>query len=115
MSAVFQKNEYIIPISYSYSTQLKGKCLSVLRLFYVSRFPVDTEGKFCYDGIYSTVVGMSQCLWLPCVLSTKGFFTRFTRLFGSHIENHPLTEMYPVEPYAKGELPHAKETDHLHE
>ena len=66
---------YIIPIDYSYSTQLKGKCLSVHHSFRPSCFPVDTEGKFCYDGIYS------------------------------NIENRLLTEMYSPESCEKGEPP----------
>ena len=64
---------------------MKGKCLCVVCLFRISRFPVDTEGKFCYDGVYSNI---KNCL---------------------------LTKTYSVESYEKGELPHAEETDHLHE
>ena len=73
------KKRYIIPIGYSYLTHLEGKRLSILCPFVYLCFPVDREGKFCYDGIYSTAVGVSQCLWLPCILSVGVFFTRFTR------------------------------------
>ncbi len=51
----------------------------------ISCFAVDREGKFCYDGVYS------------------------------NIENHLLIEMYLVKSCEKGECPHAKETDYLHE
>ena len=76
---------YVTLISFSYSTNPKGKCLGGLRPSGISRFPVDTEGKFCYDGVYS------------------------------QIEDRPLTGMYSAESCEQGELPHAKETDHLHE
>ena len=79
----FSEKEGII--GFSYSTNLKGKRLSSLHSFRIPRFPVDTEGKFCYDGGYSNT------------------------------ENSLLTEMYSVEPCEKGEFPHAKETDYLHE
>ena len=74
-----------MPICYSYPTQLKEKCLSTLCPFVYLCFPVDTKEKFCYDDIYS------------------------------NIENRPLTDIYAAESCEKGEFPHAKETDHLHE
>ena len=82
---LLEKKRYIKPIGFSYSTNLKRKCLDFLRSFYVSRFPVDIEGKFCYDGVYS------------------------------NIENRLRTETYSIQSCEKGDLPHAKETDHLHE
>ncbi len=53
-ASVAIKKKYIIPVDYSYSTQLKGKCLSIIYPFVYLCFPVDREGKFCYDGIYSS-------------------------------------------------------------
>ena len=85
MNIVLRTGRYIKPISLNYSTNPKGKCLGVLRSFPTSRFPVDTERKFCYDDIYS------------------------------NIKNRLLAEMYSVTSCEKGELSHAKETDHLHE
>ena len=85
MNDVLRTERYIKPVSLSYLTNPKRKCLGILRSFGIPRFPVDTEGKLCYDGVYS------------------------------NIENRLLVEMYSVESCEKGEFPHAKETDHLHE
>ena len=74
-----------MPICYSYPTQLKEKRLSTFCPFVYLCFPVDTEGNFCYDGGYS------------------------------NIENRSLTKTYSIEFCEKGEFPHAKETNHLHE
>ena len=81
-ASVAIKKKYIIPVGYSHSTQLKGKCLGVRRSFRISCFPVDREGEFCYDGIYSNrdlgfsafvasaflVCGLSEFFYLFCPL-----------------------------------------------
>ena len=64
-----------------------------------------------------TEIWVSQHLrLLPSLYAVcQSFFTCFARLCDSHIENHPLIEMYLVESCEKGEFPHAEEKNHLHE
>ena len=107
--------EYIKPINFNNLTHLEGKCLTTLCPFVYLCFPVDREGKFCYDGIYSTAVGTSQCFRLPCVLSVGVFLPVLPAdliliLWGARCLI--CIQSYPVR---KENFPHAKETNHLHE